>query len=112
MKKEYDFSKGRRGPAVPQKGKTRITIYLDDTIIDQFRAQSERTGKGYQTLINDALRSHLEKEESPLTAETVRRIIREELSPGERGRTKALQRTRASSAFGKAADHRVGGPGR
>lgn len=112
MRKEYDFSKGRRGPAVPRKGKTRITIYLDDEIIDQFRAESEQTGKGYQTLINDALRSYLGGVESALTAETVRRIIREELAPGERGRTKAPQRTRASAAFGKAADQRAGGPGR
>jgi uncharacterized protein (DUF4415 family) len=82
MRKEYDFSKGRRGAVAAQKGKTRITIYLDDTIIERFRALSERTGKGYQTLINDALRSHLDRNDEPLTADTVRKIIREELADG------------------------------
>ena len=55
MKKEYDFSKGKRGAVIPQVGKTRITIYLDDAILKRFKAESERTGKGYQTLINDTL---------------------------------------------------------
>jgi uncharacterized protein (DUF4415 family) len=61
MKKEYDFSKGKRGAVIPQVGKTRITIYLDDAILNRFKAESERTGKGYQTLINDALNSYLGK---------------------------------------------------
>jgi uncharacterized protein (DUF4415 family) len=83
MKKEYDFSKGHRGAVVAQKGKTRITIYLDDAVIERFRALSEKTGKGYQTLINDALRAHMERAATPLTADTVRRIIREELAHGQ-----------------------------
>ena len=80
MKKEYDFSKGKRGAVIPQVGKTRITIYLDDAILKRFKAQSERTGKGYQTLINDALNSYLGLMEKPLTAEIVRKIVRDELS--------------------------------
>ncbi len=80
MKKEYNFSKGKRGAVIPQVGKTRITIYLDDEILNRFKAQSETTGKGYQTLINDALNSYLGLTEKPLTAETVRKIVREELS--------------------------------
>lgn len=80
MKKEYDFSKGKRGAVISQAGKTRITIYLDDTILKQFKAQSEKTGKGYQTLINDALNSYLGLTEKPLTADLVRKIVREELS--------------------------------
>jgi len=79
MKKEYDFSKGKRGAVLPQIGKTRITIYLDDVVIERFKGLSERTGKGYQTLINEALRSHLEVAQPPLTAADVRKIIREEL---------------------------------
>lgn len=79
MKKEYNFSKGKRGAVIPQVGKTRITIYLDDAILKRFKAQSERTGKGYQTLINDALNSYLGLTETPLTAEVVRKIVREEL---------------------------------
>jgi uncharacterized protein (DUF4415 family) len=80
MKTEYDFSNAKRGAVLPIEGKTRITIYLDDRVIERFKALSERTGKGYQTLINDALRAHLGVDEAPLTATTLRRILREELA--------------------------------
>jgi uncharacterized protein (DUF4415 family) len=80
MKKEYDFSKGKRGAVLPSEGKTRITIYLDDIVIDRFKALSEKTGKGYQTLVNEALRAHLGVDEAPLTAAALRRILREELA--------------------------------
>jgi len=80
MRKEYDFSKGKRGPVVTEKGKTRITIFLDDEIIRRFRALAQKTGKGYQTLINQALKQQLAIEEPRLTATVVRKIIREELS--------------------------------
>jgi uncharacterized protein (DUF4415 family) len=80
MKTEYDFSKGRRGQAVPTKGKTRITIYIDDQILAAFKAKSARTGIGYQTLINDALAQHIGISEKPVTVELVREIVREELA--------------------------------
>ena len=80
MRKEYDFSTGRRGAVIPTTGKTRITIYLDDEVLQQFRSQSEKTGKGYQTLINEALRACSGLSEKPLTAEVVRKIVREELA--------------------------------
>ena len=80
MRKEYDFSKGKRGPVVTKKGKTRITIFLDDEIIRRFRALAQKTRKGYQTLINQALKQQLAIEEPRLTATAVRKIIREELS--------------------------------
>jgi len=80
MRKEYDFSKGKRGPVVTEKGKTRITIFLDDEIISRFRTLAQNTGKGYQTLINQALKQQLAIEEPRLTATVVRKIIREELS--------------------------------
>ena len=80
MKKEYDFSKARRGPVLVPRGKTRVTMYLDDAVIESFRKKSEKTGKGYQTLINEVLRETLGKKASPLTAERVREIVREELS--------------------------------
>jgi uncharacterized protein (DUF4415 family) len=80
MKKAYDFSKGKRGAVLPAEGKTRITIYLDDVVIDRFKALSEKTGKGYQTLVNEALRVHLGVDEAPLTAAALRRILREELA--------------------------------
>ena len=82
MKREYDFSRAIRGPiGPPQKGKTRITIRLDDDLLDWFRAQvHERGGGNYQTLINDALRDHITREDDFL-ADTLRRVIREEVAP-------------------------------
>ncbi len=80
MKNEYDFSKGKRGAVIPATGKTRITIYLDDEIVQRFKSQSEETGKGYQTLINEALNIYLGLTEKPLTPEVIRMIVREELS--------------------------------
>ncbi len=80
MKKEYDFSKGKRGAVLPTSGKTRITMYLDDAVLERFKQLSEKSGKGYQTLINDALRTSLGINQAPLTAEVVRKIIREELA--------------------------------
>lgn len=81
MKKAYDFSKGKRGAVIPTTGKTRITIYMDDTIVSRFKAQSEKTGKGYQTLINEALKAYLGLAEQPVTQDLVRKIVREELAP-------------------------------
>ena len=83
MKKEYDFSKAKRGAIFSSEGKTRITIYLDDIVIERFKALSEKTGKGYQTLLNEALRAHLGVDETPLTATALRRILREELAQHE-----------------------------
>ncbi len=80
MKKEYDFSKAKRGAVVPATGKTRITLYLDNEVLDHFRALSEKTGRGYQTLINEALSAHVGLTDQPLTPEAVRRIVREELA--------------------------------
>ena len=85
MKKEYDFSSARRGPVIRQKHKTRITIYLDDAVIDAFRDKGEAMGRGYQTLINDALREHLARSGRPVDARTLRRILREELGKSGRG---------------------------
>lgn len=80
MKKEYDFSGGKRGPVLaPPPGKTRITIRLDDEILDWFRAQVDAVGGGsYQTDINTALREHIHRRREPLE-ETLRRVLREEL---------------------------------
>jgi uncharacterized protein (DUF4415 family) len=80
MRKEYDFSKARRGPAVPlPKGKTRITIRLDDEILAWFKAKVEAAGGGnYQSLINAALLEHMKRVDEPLE-KTLRRVLREEL---------------------------------
>jgi len=79
MKKEYDFSKAKRGAVVPQKGKTRISIYIDNDVIDEFRRCSDESGRGYQTMMNDALREYLGKSPRPVDETTLRRILREEL---------------------------------
>jgi uncharacterized protein (DUF4415 family) len=79
MKDEYEFSNGTRGAVVDSTGKTRITIFLDDDILAAFRDRAAQSGKGYQTLINEALRSALSPESAPLTAETLRKILHEEL---------------------------------
>jgi uncharacterized protein (DUF4415 family) len=80
MKKDYDFSKGKRGPVVSTPaGKTRITIRLDDDILNWFRDQVDKAGGGnYQTLINRALQDYVKRSREPLET-TLRRVIREEL---------------------------------
>lgn len=80
MKSEYDFTKARRGAVVATPpGKTRITIRLDNTVLDWFRKQVDEAGGGnYQALINDALLEHIARRREPLES-TIRRVIREEL---------------------------------
>ena len=80
MKREYDFARGRRGALekIP-KGKTRITIRLDEDVIRWFRRQVHAAGGGnYQTLINLALREHIGSHDEPLEV-ILRRVVREEL---------------------------------
>ena len=79
MRKEYDFSNGKQGSVIKARGKTRITIHLDDDVIDAFRAKAEKEGKGYQTLINDALQQYLSNTGKPVDTKALRRILREEL---------------------------------
>ena len=79
MRKEYDFSKGKRGAVIPQKGKTRITIYLDNDVLETFRERADSAGVGYQTMINQALGEYLARSRKPVDEKTLRRVIREEL---------------------------------
>jgi uncharacterized protein (DUF4415 family) len=79
MRKEYDFSKAKRGPVIRQPGKTRITIYLDNPVLEAFRERADAAGRGYQTMINEALREHLRRSDERVDAATIRRIVREEL---------------------------------
>lgn len=79
MKREYDFSKAKRGPVVRQPGKTRITIYIDDPVLEAFRERADAAGRGYQTMINEALREYLDRSGARVDAATIRRIVREEL---------------------------------
>jgi uncharacterized protein (DUF4415 family) len=78
MKKEYDFKNARRGAVVPQKGKTRITIYVDNDVLEEFRERADAAGSGYQTMINEALRQHLNKDQKPVNEKVLRQVIREE----------------------------------
>ncbi len=79
MKKEYDFSSGKRGPVIRPKGKTRITIYLDNDVLEAFRERADRAGFGYQTMINQVLREALDHSSAALDEPTLRRVLREEL---------------------------------
>ena len=80
MRKEYDFSKAKRGAVVHvPKGKQRITIRLDDDVIAWFKSRVHDAGGGnYQSLINTALREHMRRTDEPLER-TLRRVLREEL---------------------------------
>jgi uncharacterized protein (DUF4415 family) len=80
MRKRYDFSNARRGPVLPvPAGKTRITIRLDDDVLEWFKDRVEEAGGGnYQSLINAALRGHIQQVQEPLE-KTLRRVLREEL---------------------------------
>jgi uncharacterized protein (DUF4415 family) len=88
MRKQYDFSIGKRAKDVPQlarlqaeaKGKTRITIMLDNDLLMAFRAKAELEGTGYQTLINQTLRQAAGS--APVDEATLRRVLREELKAG------------------------------
>jgi metal-responsive CopG/Arc/MetJ family transcriptional regulator len=79
MMAEYDFSKGKRGALLSSKGKTRITIYIDDTVLEEFRSRAEEAGTGYQTMMNDALKEYLsQSSEKVVTESMLRRILQEE----------------------------------
>lgn len=85
MRKEYDFSQAKQGAVIPSPGKTRITIMLDDDLIEFFRAKAEEQGSGYQTMINATLRAAVahkqstSAEDKPLTVAVLRKVLREEL---------------------------------
>ena len=77
MRKEYDFSQGKQGAVLPSPGKTRVTIMLDDDVIEAFRARADAAGQGYQTMINAALRAAIDPEAAPFTVSTLRAVLME-----------------------------------
>ncbi|MDR1848589.1 MAG: BrnA antitoxin family protein [Zoogloeaceae bacterium] len=93
MRKEYDFSNAKRAHEVPhlarlqeelKKGKTRITIWLDDDVLESFRARAAEEGRGYQTIINETLKSAAlsvskADDAAPVTLKAIRRVLREKL---------------------------------
>jgi len=85
MEAEYDFSQGKRGAVEPiGAGKTRITIRIDDDVLAWFKEQVHlANGGNYQTLMNEALKAHIQQQREPLEA-TLRRVLREELDRVEK----------------------------
>lgn len=86
MRSEYDFSNAKRAKDVPhlaklqaqsQVGKTRITIMLDDDVLEAFRTRGDAAGQGYQTLINAALRGAIDPESAPVTLKALRAVLDE-----------------------------------
>jgi uncharacterized protein len=77
--RDIDFSNAKRGPVIPMEpGKTKISIRLDNAVIEYFRAQVERAGAGnYQTLLNDALVAFIQQRS---VIDAVRQVVREEMS--------------------------------
>jgi len=82
MKKEYDFSNGKRGAVIPHQGKTRISIWIDNEILDWFKNESERSGLGYQTAMNQALRNYTLQDHAPVCRKDVVEIVRSMLKTG------------------------------
>ena len=106
MKRRYDFGKAKRGPVIPgSPGKTRITIRIDDDVLDWFRKQAhEAAGGNYQTMMNHALRAYLESEAEPLE-KTLRRVLLEVL-PESKARKRVVRRAARKKAARKKAARR------
>jgi len=78
--RDIDFSRAKRGHTVkPEPGKTKISIRLDNAVLEHFKDQVDKAGGGnYQTLINDALLEHIQRRS---TLDAVRKVVRETLAP-------------------------------
>src|SRR3989441_9221797 len=79
-RRDIDFSRAKRGAIVkPEPGKTKISIRLDNAVLEHFRDLVDKAGGGnYQTLINDALLEHIQRRS---TLDAVRQVVREALAP-------------------------------
>ena len=93
--RDIDFSKAKRGPVLAvEPGKTKISIRIDNSVVDYFRGQVERAGAGnYQTLINDALVAFIQQRS---VIEAVRQVVREELSAPKARQRQPRSRTVAA----------------
>ena len=95
--REFDFSRAKRGPVIkPEPGKTKISIRLDNAVLEHFKDLVHKAGGGnYQTLINDALLEHVHRRS---TLDVVRQVVREELAPYSTARrsNSRLPRTRSA----------------
>ena len=90
MRAEYDFPKAVRKALIPSRGKTRISIFIDNAVLDAFRLKAENAGVGYQTLMNEALKQFLAESGRPITEDSLRQILKEVLpTPQKRSTTGA-----------------------
>ncbi|MBN3858419.1 BrnA antitoxin family protein [Paraburkholderia sp. Ac-20340] len=115
MSDTFDFSQAKRGPILDPKGKTRITIMLDDDVLQAFRERAASEGKGYQTLINEALRKSLKAGQAPDIAGVLKQIseflVEEKALRQKENAVFANTIADASEAFGSAlyaAEHTSG----
>ena len=83
---------------MPQKGKTRISIFIDNAVLDAFRARAEKAGTGYQTMMNEALRQYLSEAEQPVTETILRNVLRQEIPEYFQAAPRRAGKTRASKA--------------
>ncbi len=88
--RDIDFRRTRRGAvSKPEPGKKKISIRLDNRVLDHFRSVVEDAGEGnYQTLINDALVAYIEQQSM---LEAVRQVVREEVAGAPRRARKSRQ---------------------
>jgi hypothetical protein len=80
------------GGVIPQKGKTRISIFIDDAILEEFRRRGDKAGTGYQTMMNQALKDYLAAADSPVTEKVLRNVLREEMgqyAPATRAKSRS-----------------------
>jgi hypothetical protein len=48
-------------------------------VLDEFRARASAAGTGYQTMMNDALKGYLSRNEAPITETRLREVLRQEM---------------------------------
>ena len=93
--REIDFANAKRGAVVPlEPGKTKISIRLNNAVLDHFRAVVENAGGNYQTLINEALVAYIHQQ---TLIEAVRQVVREEFHPSVAAQSGLTQRSTGHS---------------
>src|SRR2546422_10712255 len=100
MRAEYYYYQGTRCEVTTQKGQTRISIFIDNHVLDEFRARAQKSGTGYQTMMNDALRKYLSETDQPVTEKTLRQVLRQEMPEYLRGLSSRSTRTARKRAAG------------
>ena len=98
--RDIDFSRAKRGAVIkPEPGKSKISIRLDNRVLDHFRVVVERSGGGnYQTLINDALVAYIQQRS---VLDAVRQVVREEIAApqAKQGVTRSSARARGKRSL-------------